>query len=195
MSASKQMETVEKVIGENVFYIRPFAAFTAANISGDLAKILTPMIGGLLPAVAGALSAKEKMEKANDNDENNVLDDIEVEDIADGLSHAFEGLSGDKVERMMKRLLIDSGNIAYENEDTNGKAVPLTYNAANEIFCGEVQDMYILCAHVIALNFKGFFKRLGVQSGVLQKVMELVKMAPGMKDMENSTSADSENSN
>lgn len=195
MATSKQIEPIEKRIGDNIFYIRPFAAFTAANISGDLAKILTPMIGGLLPAVAGALSAKEKMEKANDNNENNILDDIEVEDIAEGLSNAFNGLTGDKVERIMKRLLIDSRNISYENEETDGKAVYLTENVANELFCGEVQDMYILCAHVIAINFKGFFKRLGTQFGNLQDVMQMMMKVPGSKNMENSTSADSENSN
>ena len=32
----KQQETTQKTIGENKFYIRPFPAFRAANISGEL---------------------------------------------------------------------------------------------------------------------------------------------------------------
>ena len=45
----KRMETTEKVIGENTFYIRPFAAFTAANISGEVIAVLSPVLGGLAP--------------------------------------------------------------------------------------------------------------------------------------------------
>jgi hypothetical protein len=35
----------------------------------------------------------------------------------------------------------------------------------NEIFCGDVQDMFILAFYVIRLNFNGFFKRLAGPSG------------------------------
>ena len=41
----KQMEVTEKQIGESTFYIKPFPAFTAVNISGELAAILSPAAG------------------------------------------------------------------------------------------------------------------------------------------------------
>ena len=41
----------------------------------------------------------------------------------------------------------------------------LTDDLADEVFCGEIQDMFLLCFHVIKLNFNGFFKRLGTRSG------------------------------
>ena len=42
----RRMQTIEKVIGENTFYIRPFGAFAAANISGELAALLSPILAG-----------------------------------------------------------------------------------------------------------------------------------------------------
>ena len=36
----KQMEVTEKKIGDNTFYIKPFPAFVAVNISGDLASVV-----------------------------------------------------------------------------------------------------------------------------------------------------------
>ena len=49
----KQLESRTIVVGDNTFYVRPFAAFTAANVLGQLTKIVTPIIGGLLPIVSG----------------------------------------------------------------------------------------------------------------------------------------------
>ena len=45
----RRMQTIEKVIGENTFYIRPFGAFAAANISGELAALLSPILAGIAP--------------------------------------------------------------------------------------------------------------------------------------------------
>ena len=41
----------------------------------------------------------------------------------------------------------------------------LDMDIVNEIFCGDVQDMFILAFYVIRLNFNGFFKRLAGPSG------------------------------
>ena len=83
------------------------------------------------------------------------------------ISSALSTISGDKVERMMRRLLIDQQNISVQGEDTDGNTVILDKDLADEVFCGELQDMFILCYEVIKLNFKGFFKRDGIQSGSL----------------------------
>ena len=148
MTAQKQMEVKQKQIGENTFYIKPFSAFTAANISGDLAAVLSPMLGALAPLLSTESRA-------------NIEDDAALE----ALGNAFSGLSGDTVERLFKKLLIDSKNISAEAEATDWKVKLMTLDLANEIFCGSVEEMYMLCLEVIKINFGGFFRKLGIQFG------------------------------
>lgn len=166
----KQLEVVEKRIGENAFYIRPFPAFTAANLSGELAAILAPVLGSLAPLVG--------------NDAENVME-MDVEKALPSIGNAFSGISGDKFERMMKKLLIDSKNVSIEGEATDSETRLLTYDLANEVFCGDIDEMYILCFEVIKLNFGGFFKKLGVQSGSLKDM--LLRKTPSATDTEPST--------
>lgn len=168
----KQMEVTEKKIGESTFYIKPFPAFTAVNISGDLAAILTPLLGG----IASLLGTGE-------NRPENIMD-VNVEDALPAISTAFSGISGDKFERLMKKLLIDYKNISVECEATDGDTKLLNYDLANEVFCGDVQDMYILCFEVIRLNFKGFFEKIGAQFGGLKGLLS--GQAPNTADTETS---------
>lgn len=173
----KRMERTEKVIGENTFYIAPFAAFTAANISVELTAILSPMIGSM-GAVVGEIDMKEAMKAANQPsfDTENASEKaggFAVEDIMNmdvgklmpALARAFGSLSGDKFEHLMRRLLVDNQNISVQGEVTEGRTVNLTADLANEVFCGEIQDMLLLCYEVIKVNFSGFFKKLGAQFG------------------------------
>lgn len=154
----KRMEVTEKQIGENTFYLRPFPAFTAANISGELASLITPMISGLAPVFAGK-SLDQVMT-------------MEMEDAMPAFSDAFSALSGDKVERMMKKLLVDHENISVDIPET-GKTAVLNLDLANEVFCGDVQDMFLLCFEVIKINFSGFFRKLGAQFGDLRGLMKM----------------------
>lgn len=165
----KRMDVTEKRIGENVFYLKPFPAFTAANISGELAALITPMVSGLAPLLGGKATAADIMS-------------VELEDAAPAITGAFSSLSGDKVERLMKKLLIDNRNISVDNPE-NGKTEILSMDLANEIFCGEVQDMFLLCFEVIKINFGGFFKKLGAQFGDLQGLTETE--TPSSVSMEN----------
>lgn len=185
--AIKQLESTEKKIGEATFYIRPFPAFTAANISGELSSLVAPMLSGIAPLI-GNIKV----------DQNGVADlmDMQVEDALPSLTNAFAGLSGDKFERLMKQLLINNKNISVCSEEaTNGETKLLTLDLANEVFCGEVQDMYILCFEVIRINYKGFFKKLGSRFGILQKIMGTKNQtqtqnqvaAPGTANGESST--------
>ena len=85
----------------------------------------------------------------------------------------MEGFSGSKVESMMKKLLIAHKNVVVElpvmDEDDveTGEYSQeiLDMDIVNEIFCGDVQNMFILAFYVIRLNFNGFFKRLAGPSG------------------------------
>lgn len=155
----KQMEITEKKIGENSFYIKPFPAFTAANISGDLAVLITPIVSALSALVG-------------DNKKN--IMDLDVDDALPSLSTAFAGLSGDQFERLMKKLLIDHKNISVESEVTGGEVKVMSIDIANEVFCGDVQDMFVLCWEVLKINYSGFFGKIGRRFGNLQQVIQSV---------------------
>ena len=151
--AMRQMETTTADVGGMKFYIRPFPAFKAANLTGELASVLAPLLGVLAPLVT-----KE--------DNGGGLMDIDVKDAAEAMS-GCSAISGDKLELLMKKLLL-GGHIVVETPDEENGGVEgkvLDMDIANEVFCGEVQDMFVLCFHVIKLNFNGFFKRIAGQSG------------------------------
>ncbi len=170
----KRMETTEKVIGENTFYIRPFAAFTAANISGEVIAVLSPVLGGLAPLIGGDSSKLEGVM------------DMDIEKALPSVADALSDVSGDKIEHLMKRLLVAHGNISVEGPDTDGLVKKLDQDLADEVFCGEIQDMLILCFEVVKLNFKGFFRKLGDRSGSLIEVLQQ-KVTPTSVNGESST--------
>ena len=175
----RRMQTIEKVIGENTFYIRPFGAFAAANISGELAALLSPILAGIAPLFGGLDTGDGGSDAAA-----NPLD-MDIEEAMPAISSALSTISGDKVERMMRRLLIDQQNISVQGEDTDGDTVILDKDLADEVFCGELQDMFILCYEVIKLNFKGFFKKIGAQFGSLKELLQ--NQAPNTGSGETST--------
>lgn len=160
----KRMEVTQKKIGEYTFYIKRFPAFTAANISGDLAALVAPMIGAIAPLFGGESKSAEKI--ASD------LLNSDIEEALPTITKAFSGLTGKQVERLMKKLLIDSENISVEGEATEGQVVVMNADLADEVFCGDLQDMFVLCFEVLKLNFSGFFKKLGAQSGGLRGLFQ-----------------------
>lgn len=164
MARLRQLESHKVMVGGYNFYIKPFPAFTTANLTGELASMLTPILAALLPLVGGNDEGGE---------EDNGLMDIDVDKAAESISHCMDGFSGNKVEILLKKLLIANRNISVELpvEDEYDMATGkyeqevLDMDLANELFCGEVQDMFVLAFHVIKLNFNGFFKKLGGQYG------------------------------
>ena len=162
----KQLESTERKIGDNTFYITPFPAFRAANLSGELASVLAPLSGVVAAVMSGANTDGKEFDLTN----------LDVRKLAAGMSGCAE-LSGDKLEAVMKKLLL-GGHISVEFQDENGEMSmeKLDVDLANEIFCGEIQDMYVLCVYVIQLNFNGFFKRLAAQSGAAKSAGKPRKM-------------------
>lgn len=160
--ALRQMEPMKVKVGGYNFYITPFPAFKAANITGELASVLAPILGVLAPLVDGG-SQKGEM-NGEDSDSGNLMD-IDAGKAAEAMANC-SAISGDKLEKLMQKLLL-GGHIAVEAPDQNGEveAQRLDKDLANELFCGEVQDMFVLCFHVIRLNFNGFFKRFATRSG------------------------------
>lgn len=151
--ALKQMEAQKVNICDNVFYIKPFPAFKAANITGDLASVLSPLIGVIAPLVG-----------------NGNLMDVDVNKAVEALSGSTL-INGDKLESLMSKLLLgDHIVIEYEDDDGKTHQEKLNKDLADEVFCGNVQDMFVLCVHVIKMNFNGFFGKLATLSGKAEPV-------------------------
>lgn len=158
----RQTESKQVTVGGIEFYIKPFPAMKSANLSGELAAMLLPLFTALIPLLGKSLGGEKE-----DSEDNGLLD-IEVEDAAPELGKAFGSLSGDKVELLLRKLLIVNKNIVVEVPNEMSGEVDqsiLNEDLLNELFCGEVQDMFILAFEVIRLNFNGFFKKVGALSG------------------------------
>lgn len=141
----RQFDPISKTIGSNEYKIYPFPAFKAANLSGELIKTVAPAI-----SVFTTMFADKTVQD---------IADTAVQDL-DGaaISSAFASLDGNVVERLLKQLLITNRNIVIVNNDYPDGAW-LTEEIANETFCMNVQDMYILAYNVIKTNYSGFFKK------------------------------------
>ncbi len=177
----KQLESREVTVGENIFYIRPLPAFKAANLSGELAALVLPLVTGLTSLIPAGTSAENM---------GNGLFDIDVKDAGPAISAAFSSLSGDKIEAILKHLLIAGKNISVE---VPGERVQiLTEDLANEVFCEDVQDMFILAFEVIRTNYNGFFKKLGGRFGPVVEALKQT-VTPSQTSTESSTSAASAN--
>lgn len=147
----KQTEPTKEKVGGYNFYITPFPAFKAANITGELASVLAPLLSALAPLTG-------------EGGEGNLMD-VDAGKAAEAMM-GCTSISGDKLEKLMQKLLL-GGHIVAEVPNGCGDMEPqrLDLDLANEVFCGEVQDMFILCFHVIKLNFQGFFKKFASLSG------------------------------
>lgn len=177
----KQLESREVTVGENIFYIRPLPAFKAANLSGELAALVLPLVTGLTSLIPAGTTAENM---------GNGLFDIDVKDAGPAISAAFSSLSGDKIEAILKHLLIACKNISVE---VPGERVQiLTEDLANEVFCEDVQDMFILAFEVIRTNYNGFFKKLGGRFGPVVEALKQT-VTPSQTSTESSTSAASAN--
>lgn len=156
----KQLEPREVKVGENIYYIRPLPAFKAANLTGELAALVLPLVSGLAPLIAAVDPDKE----------DNGLLDIDVEDATPAVASAFAQLDGDKVEKILRHLLLSGNNISIEVPGEKTRL--LSEDLANEAFCTDVQDMFILAFEVIRTNYNGFFKKLAARFGKVVEGLE-----------------------
>jgi len=145
----------ERTIDGNTFFIRAFPAFAASNLSGELMALLTPVLGAIVPLVGG-------------KSEDESIFDMDAEKAAPLLAQGLSGIDGDTVERMLKKLLIKHQNISVQLEGESD-AVLLTEDLANDVFCGEAHELFILAFDVIQANFSGFFKKVAGAFGHLPK--------------------------
>ena len=108
MANLRQIDPKEVTVGGMQFYIRPFPAFKAANMTGELASVLAPIVSAVLPLVD-----KDGEEGSGD------LMDMDLKDpaVLAGVGHAFDGISGDKIEKLLRQLLTSGRNIAFKDYD------------------------------------------------------------------------------
>lgn len=172
-------EPFKKQIGEYIFYIYPFSAFKSANISGELVSLLSPILVSVLPALAG--------DGGDSNNDEASIFDMDISKAMPSIMNACSSLDGDKVENIVKKLICKSQNISYEHEREQ-KVAWLDEEAADDVFTGNVEDMFILAFEVIKLNFKGFFKKLGNLSGNQGKLLSQME---SLKNTAASTKANS----
>lgn len=162
MKANNMMPPHTKQIGDYIFYIRPFDAFKAARISGELISIISPILVSVLPALVGNTDSEGEEESS--------IFDIDIASAMPSILPALSSLNGDKVESLMRTLLVQYRNISFE--EVNDKQVAwLGENEMNEVFYGDITGMFVLAFEVLKLNFKGFFKNLGNLSGSQEKLL------------------------
>jgi len=143
-------------MGGHIYFVRPFGGWKSANLSGEIFALLTPILASVAPLVSGGVNGQGELS----------LLDIEAEKAAPVIANAMSSLSGDKVETLLRKLLVQYQNISVQLEGRNDAEI-LTADLADELFCGETQDMFILVYDVIKANYSSFFKRLSGQFGSL----------------------------
>ncbi len=156
---NKQLEPKKTVLGDVTYAIYPFGAMYAANLSGELGKFLGPIVAGALPLLG--------------SDDGDVME-LDLKEVMPLMMAAFETLDGDRVERLLKKLLTDRKNISCQYRDwATGEVIQAVLDAelADALFCQNIDDMYRLAVEVVNVNFSGFFKKLLGQSGKLKKML------------------------
>ena len=165
-------------IGENTFYIRPLPAFRAAGLTAELTALLGPVVTPFLNLLSLANAESGK----------NALDmELDFGKLTPELSKAFASLDPDKVEMILKHLIIRGENISFSSPDSK-ENILLTEDAANELFCLDVQEMYKLAYEVIKTNYTGFFKKLKTRFGKVTRLW--TKMKTAMEKTETLTDMD-----
>lgn len=158
----RQMEVTKKKIGDNTFYIKPFGAFAAARISGEISATIGPVVGVLVPL-------------ANMMGNDKSITDLNVEEAVPVITGALASIDGDRVEKLLKVLLIDNRNVSVASAETDGEVELLTYDLANEIFCCGLDDMVRLCIEVARINYGGFFEKVTGQFGSLSEAVSMME--------------------
>lgn len=164
----RQLEPVVETIGDYKFYITPFPALKAANMTGELASLMLPLFGALAPLV------KNEKDEGNEKKEKELMD-IDAGEAAAAIASSVT-IDGNKMEKLIQKFLLGGHiTVELENDDGEPEGYRLDTDLLNEIFCGEVQDMFILCFYVIRINFSGFFGKLAGLSGKAGKAVDTVK--------------------
>jgi len=160
----KQFDVTQKTINGTKFFIRPFSGFKCAYLSGEVFSFLMPLLSSIMPAISGVAGSDNIM-------------DADVSNIAPLISSG-SAVSGAKLEKFLKMMLTDYGNISVEHE---GETQTLTEDLVNEIFCAAFEDMIVLALEVLRINFPGILLKIKDLFGKLpEDFQEKMKELPNM---------------
>ena len=167
---SKGIEPVVKTIGDYDYYIRPFSAFLASNISGELIATLSPVLGTLV-------SFFDEAGKSGDEITANSIMDMDLSGSAITVVQAFKSVDGAKLEKLLRTLLCAHRNIAFAPAGTSeGEIETLDASYIDKVFTGEIENMFLLALEVIKVNYSGFFKKLSSRSGGAAELLRAKKV-------------------
>lgn len=130
------------------FYIRPMDPFVAMTLLGDMIKVASPILGAVTTVVTGKKDAK--------------LTDLLDADISAVFGSVAQNIDGDTLSSLVKRIL-NGQYISVRIEDHEPERLNAELNAM--IFTGNVQDMFLLVAEVLKINYGGFTKLFDSLSG------------------------------
>lgn len=174
-NVTRMIQPTKRDIGKFTFYIYPLPAFTAANLSTEVVSLLSPLAG----SIAGAFKTSGDSSSKDDSAEKKSLMDMDINEAAPYIAGAFSHLSADKVEKLIRALLL-GGNVAV-CEAESSDAEYLTEDKCNEVFRGNVQNMFVLAFYVLRENYGDFFVNIGSRSGdAIEAVKKMISpdMAP-----------------
>lgn len=165
----RQMEPHKVAIGQVEYAIYPFSAFDAAEISGDLANFLSPLVAGIVPVI-GVVANSTLGEDASEAKAQRAIAALLEEDVQSYvpvIMTTLKAVDGNSLKVILKKLLVEYKNIACEYRDENGKVVQtvLTEDVANQVFVGGLDEMVMLAIEVVKVNFSGFFRKLLARFG------------------------------
>ena len=184
----KLMEATRVSYNDVEYAIFPFPAMVSTRIAGDLAKYIGPIVSALMPLMSGDLKGTNADEVGME-----ILDNAmkrQVDELVPVLQSAFSALDGESLQKVVKSLLIENGNINYEYVDDNGRVITrrLTASTMDELFIGNLDVMLKLCIDVVRVNFTGFFgsrlsrsggqqgKSKGQKSASTERLMDVVSV-------------------
>lgn len=157
------MEPTEVTIGEHTFYILKYPALKAANVLGKLNTVFSPLASGIVPLI-GMIPSKDSSNK-------NSIFDMDISKALPIITNALTSLDGNTLQEVIELLVLKHNNVSVELTDNNGDTLPkkLNRDTLDDIFCGELQDLFFLAYKVIEINYKNFFGNLLTQFGARKK--------------------------
>lgn len=150
-----RFDVKNKKIGENTFYVRPLPPLTALRLYGDLQKTLTASLRGGLTTKGESDSITETL----------LNSDINIGNIIAQLGANFNG----EVLTQFTERLLDKDYVSVKPKGET-EAVVLDEQMVNELFTGNILEMFKLEFFVIEVNFGDFFDLIPNLSGLQKRL-------------------------
>ena len=151
-----KQKTTEIKIDDNVFYIQRLDPLSAIDLMVEVKDIFA----GVADDSVGVLVDLATKYDGNIFDANSSTAIIPI------LIKAIKRLDKETVRWLINELLFKSKKVSFKF-DGKGQAEPLDNDSLNTIFDDELQNIFILCAYVLKVNFGSFFGKLPTLFGDL----------------------------